>query len=186
MTSVWRANCGQKPAQACAELRRASPELGKPRQPRFVPFVSLPLLSVTTACYLLSRDTRCHSLQSRPHPKPATATASVVVTSWPASAMRTRERAIARRVPKIISTGTRESEFLNPRRRRFPQTTAQAQPLHRFHPAPIPPLACASLRAPAVTHHEEGRRVAARGRPPYLPKYKSTSRNNHSPSIKCQ
>ena len=158
MTSVWRANCGQKPAQACAELRRASPELGKPRQPRFVPFVSLPLLSVTTACYLLSRDTRCHSLQSRPHPKPATATASVVVTSWPASAMRTRERAIARRVPKIISTGTRESEFLNPRRRRFPQTTAQAQPLHRFHPAPIPPLACASFRARGVLHNEDAGR----------------------------
>ena len=183
MTSVSCAkNCGQKPAQASAELRRAAPELGKPRHPRFVP---LPLLSVTTACYLLSRGTRCHWLQSRPHPKPATATVSVVATSLPASAMRTRERAIARRVPKIISTGTRESEFLNPRRRRFPQTTARAQPLHRFHPAPIPPLACASFRAPGTTQNEDGRRVAARGRP-YLPKYKSTSRNNHSPSIKCQ
>ena len=171
MTSVSRAkNCRQKAAQASSELRRAAREPGKPRHPRFAP---LPLLSVTTACYLLSRDTRCHSLQSRPHPKPATATVSVVVTSLPASAMRTRERAIARRVLKIISTGTQESEFLNPRRRRFPQTTAQAQPLHRFHPAPIPPLACASFRAPGVTHTEDGRLVAARGQPPTSPNTKA-------------
>jgi len=159
LTSVSRAkNCGQKPAQSSAGLRTAAPELGKPPHPRLVP---LPLLSVTTACYLLSRDTRCHLLPSRPHPKPATATVSVVATSLPASATRTRERAIARRVPKIISTGTRESEFLNPRRRRFPQTTARAQPLRRFHPAPIPPLACARFRAPGITHNEDGRRVAA-------------------------
>ena len=182
MTYVSRAkNCRQKAAQACSELRRTAPELGKPRHPRLVP---LPLLSVTTACYLLSRDTRCHSLQSRPHPKPATATVSVVVTSLPASAMRTRERAIARRVPKIISTGTQESEFLNPRRRRFPQTTARAQP-HRFHPAPIPLLACASLRALGVTHNE-GQAGRCPRPAPYFPKYKSTSRNNHRPSIKCQ